>query len=429
MEPTRAYLTANYASARVRSVQRDGREWLVAPMTLIVPGVLNGSKGPLLYTLGEIKKNHDSWNHIPIVVNHPYVDGVPVSARDPDILEKFGVGHVFNALVRGKLVAEGWFDVAKLAKVEPDVLNSLRANRKIELSTGLFTTNVPAPKGVTFNGRGYSYIAKDFRPDHLAILTHERGACSLDDGCGVLVNSQSCSCGGTCSPCQEKHGMKLTPEQRKAAVDKIVANHGAFEDADRDFLNDMADDKLSKLVANCDMPAKGAAKAPAAPVEEEEEEEEEEAVVPGKKPPVANKGTELTAAEWYAQAPAEVKEAVKGALAVNAERKQELVERIVANAAADKRDALAKRLSAKSLDELRDIAELVPTANAAADEDDNPFVQRRANYAGAAGGPVANRGGKSASNVTLNADDRKDVLAPPTFNWEEEAKVLRSAGK
>ena len=43
-------LTVNFAG-QVKRVTRNGREWLVAPMSLINPGVLNGSKGALFYPL------------------------------------------------------------------------------------------------------------------------------------------------------------------------------------------------------------------------------------------------------------------------------------------------------------------------------------------------------------------------------------------
>ena len=41
-------VVANF-SGKARRETWDGREYLVAPATLIVPGVLNGSQGPLFY--------------------------------------------------------------------------------------------------------------------------------------------------------------------------------------------------------------------------------------------------------------------------------------------------------------------------------------------------------------------------------------------
>lgn len=196
-------LACNFAGS-IRYETLNGRSYIVAPLSMIVPGVLNGSKGPLLYPLPEIQKNADAWNGIPIVVNHPTDEkGNGISARHPKVLEESGIGQVFNTTVKGKLTAEGWFDVAKTNQVQPSIISSLQSGQPIELSTGLFTKNIPS-KGV-FNSKQYTYIATNYRPDHLAVLPDKKGACSLEDGCGVLINA-FCPTGRggginpTCSP-------------------------------------------------------------------------------------------------------------------------------------------------------------------------------------------------------------------------------------
>lgn len=180
-------ITANL-SGSVRRETLHGKEFLVAPLSMIVPGVLPGSKGPLLYPEEEVRKNPSAWNNIPIVVNHPMKDGIPVEARSPDILERYQIGTVFNAKYNGKLIAEGWFDVERTRKVNTGVYDMLLNGRPIELSTGLYTDNEPF-EGV-HNGREYKFIARNYRPDHLAILLTSKGACSLKDGCGVLINKK-----------------------------------------------------------------------------------------------------------------------------------------------------------------------------------------------------------------------------------------------
>jgi len=178
---------------KARTVIEGGRKYLVAPLTLIVPGVLSGSKGPLLYEPEEIARNHRAWDGMPLLINHPHdeLTNLPLSAQDPDrgpeIISKQGVGFNRNTKYKGRLQSEGWFDVAKLAQVHPDTLNRLRRGEPISLSTGLFTDN--EERQGSFNGRQFTHIARNFRPDHIAILTAGfEGACSLRDGCGVLVN-------------------------------------------------------------------------------------------------------------------------------------------------------------------------------------------------------------------------------------------------
>ena len=177
------------AVGRASRVSRGGREYLVAPMTLIVPGVLSGSMGPLYYSPEEVGRDPSLWDGVPMVVGHPVRNGSPVSARDPDVSLESEVGRVYRSAVKnGNLAAEGWFDVAATRRLSPDVLRRLEAGEAVELSTGLGLDREPAPQGSAHNGTVYTHIAKNFRPDHLAVLPDGVGACSVRDGCGVLVN-------------------------------------------------------------------------------------------------------------------------------------------------------------------------------------------------------------------------------------------------
>ena len=47
------------------------------------------------------------------------------------------------------------------------------------------------------DGQAYNAIATDLKPDHLAVLLHEKGACSWEDGCGIRANE-----GGESIPAQ-----------------------------------------------------------------------------------------------------------------------------------------------------------------------------------------------------------------------------------
>lgn len=184
------HLVANLTNCSTRYETLNGREYLVAPMALITPGVLNGSKGALYYPPEEVSRNVDAWNNTPIVVYHPMENGKGISARDPDVLNSQGIGFVFKAKYNKKLVAEGWFDIEKTKEVDNRILNSLEQGEKIELSTGLFTENEEAEDNANYGGKPYTAIARNYRPDHLAILPDQTGACSIKDGCGVLVNKK-----------------------------------------------------------------------------------------------------------------------------------------------------------------------------------------------------------------------------------------------
>lgn len=174
-----------------------GREYLVAPMTMIVPGVLSGNQGPMYYPPDEIARNPTAWENVPITIYHPSHNGEAVRVSDgspvaSEILASSGVGIVRNPSVdqTGKLRAEGWFDVQNLKRVDKrgnfHLYDRLVSGKRVELSTGLDLDREPVKDGTSNNGRVYHSIARNYRPDHLAVLPDRPGACSVKDGCGIF---------------------------------------------------------------------------------------------------------------------------------------------------------------------------------------------------------------------------------------------------
>lgn len=107
-------------------------------------------------------------------------------------MDRFGLGQVFKTrFERGVLKAEGWFDVDVVRKNDPALLSELEQGKVLEISTGLFTTDTPVENGIHTDGRPYKFVARQYVPDHLAVLgtIGQRGACSVDDGCGVNANA------------------------------------------------------------------------------------------------------------------------------------------------------------------------------------------------------------------------------------------------
>lgn len=173
----------------IRYVDVNGRQFIVAPMTILKSQVLPGSKGALYYPVEEIKKVSEQWNGKPLVSStHPKLNGRNVSANLPEIFQKQEIGRFYNSQVanNGDNTGEGWFDVELTKKHDSRIYNALVKGEKIEVSTGLYTEDKEAPKDSVCNGVPYSYIATDYRPDHIAILIEEKGACSVRDGCGVF---------------------------------------------------------------------------------------------------------------------------------------------------------------------------------------------------------------------------------------------------
>jgi hypothetical protein len=172
----------------LRYVNVNGREFAVAKIRILQPQVLEGSKGKLYYPPEEIEKDYERWNGMPMVVYHPNKDGKNISARDPWVMERQEIGRIYNAKLTDnyELDVEGWFDVELTKKIDDRVWKSLQDGKHIEISTGLYTKDEPAPNNSKYKDKEYTHVARNYRPDHLAILPDQVGACSVKDGCGVF---------------------------------------------------------------------------------------------------------------------------------------------------------------------------------------------------------------------------------------------------
>lgn len=175
---------------RMRHEQYQGKEYVVVPVAMLTEGVHNGSGGALYYPPEEMWRTAAAWNFKPVTLHHPNRNGQFVSAADPEVLERQQVGTVMNAAwADGKLRAEVWLDEDRMESLAPEILEALENDRTVEVSTGLFTDNVPAPG--TWGGKNYDFVARNHQPDHLALLPQGAGACSVADGCGLLTNKEN----------------------------------------------------------------------------------------------------------------------------------------------------------------------------------------------------------------------------------------------
>lgn len=164
----------------------EGRKHLVLPVVMMVEGVHNGSHGRLLHLSEELGKFPGSWDGIPVMVGHPQKDGQNISANSPDVIER-SVGRVYNTqMVGGKLKAEVWVDEQKIQSISPEAMEYIRKGSPLEVSVGVFTDE--QLENGDWKGEAYVAVAKNHRPDHLALLPGDRGACSWDDGCGIRTN-------------------------------------------------------------------------------------------------------------------------------------------------------------------------------------------------------------------------------------------------
>jgi hypothetical protein len=177
-------------NAKARRVTLDGRDFLVAPVVAATGGVMNGA----LATAEAFAESITAWEGMPITINHPQGDrGQQISAFSEGVVH---VGFLASPAVDDKFRAEAWFDVTALQEAGEDgqlVITNLEAGELTEVSTGYFCDLEPK-KGI-YQGRVYFGVQHNIKPDHLAILPHEIGACSVADGCGIpRTNAATCPC-------------------------------------------------------------------------------------------------------------------------------------------------------------------------------------------------------------------------------------------
>jgi hypothetical protein len=373
-------------AAAVRRETFEGREHVVAPVVMLVEGVHRD----LYYPASELADTPETWNGIPVTVNHPLRNGVPISANEPGVIDKAGIGRVFNSRWEGgKLRAEAWVDVAKAEKVSPEILAAIHNGAPLEVSTGVYT-NDDGVKG-EWNGEAYRATARGYRPNHLALLPDGQGACNWQDGCGIRLNG-SAACAemnagetGSAKPTAVEGSEASVPAQgagagqlqssmegrdmdRNEAITKLIeCKCSRFVANDRAWLESLTDEQLTAAadLTPVEPPAPAATPEPpaAAPVTLTAETPKIEF-----KPPAAP--VVLTAEQYVAQAPPAVAGVLRRALAREQAEKDSLVASLVAN----QRNRFPKdALEAKDIEELKAMADLAAIT---------------VNYAGQAGGAM-----------------------------------------
>lgn len=237
----------NLRVTEYRTEMMDGQHYLVVPVIMARNDVvMNGALLPAEEMFP------DAWNGVPVTLGHPSVDGESfLSANQPKVIEEWCVGRIFNSVVvDGVLKGEAWVQVDKARKIDPKILQHIK-DQPLDVSTGYFADAEPVTGDL--NGREYSAIHRNVRPDHLALLPGEVGACSWGDGCGVRTNRRS----------------KMKKEARTAFANLAKALGFKFsDDADED----------EKKMDNAEEDPKDKDKAKADPKEDDNEEKKEPAM-------------------------------------------------------------------------------------------------------------------------------------------------------
>ena len=182
--PAENKLATHMATAQFNRYEEfEGRPHLVAPVIAVMEEVLNGEFCPA----DEIGRYIDSWNGIPLPLDHPMDRGMPISANQPHLIQTRSLGRFFNARFDGRrLHGELWIDIEKANSLGGDaltVLQRLENGEPLEVSTAYFRDLEPGEG--EYGGQPYNGIQRNLRPDHLALLPNGVGAASWEHGAGA----------------------------------------------------------------------------------------------------------------------------------------------------------------------------------------------------------------------------------------------------
>ncbi|MEA3716251.1 hypothetical protein VBL48_18430 [Enterobacter hormaechei] len=187
-------ITTKVNSQSIRRETHNGREHLVLPSyTLPANVVMNGG----LYTAEEIDAHYQGLEGTLAPLGHPQVNGEFVSAFSP---EGLNVGYVgaWNRNVKksgNRIYVEKWVDVARAEESEGgrELLERVAAIERgedvppIHTSVAAFLDQLEPNEQQRATGAGW--VAKIHSMDHDAILLHEVGAATPEQGVGLMVNA------------------------------------------------------------------------------------------------------------------------------------------------------------------------------------------------------------------------------------------------
>ena len=163
----------------IESPWRVAGQVAIAPVTIMVEGVHHGSHGPLYWASHILRENTPKWNGVPVCFDHPMANGQPVS------IKRKSKDHIIG-YVRRPYFDESKQGIRAEVEVNADLLTQVQGIR--EVSAGVFSDEQYTSG--TWNGEQFEACSITMEPDHLALLTTQRGACSWEDGCGIRNNAR-----------------------------------------------------------------------------------------------------------------------------------------------------------------------------------------------------------------------------------------------
>lgn len=192
--PMQVNITTKVNSQSIRRETYNDREHLVLPSyTLPANVVMNGG----LYTQEQIDAHYKGLEGTLAPLGHPQVNGQFVSAFSP---EGINAGHIgaWNRNVKksgNRIYLEKWVDVARASESEGgrELLERVAAIERGEDVPPIHTSVAAFLDQLEPNEQeratGAEWVADIHRMDHDAILLHEVGAATPEQGVGLMVNA------------------------------------------------------------------------------------------------------------------------------------------------------------------------------------------------------------------------------------------------
>ena len=192
--PMQVNITTKVNSQSIRRETYNGREHLVLPSyTLPANVVMNGG----LYTQEQIDAHYKGLEGTLAPLGHPQVNGQFVSAFSP---EGINAGHIgaWNRNVKksgNRIYLEKWVDVARASESEGgrELLERVAAIERGEDVPPIHTSVAAFLDQLEPNEQqratGAEWVADIHSMDHDAILLHEVGAATPEQGVGLMVNA------------------------------------------------------------------------------------------------------------------------------------------------------------------------------------------------------------------------------------------------
>lgn len=221
----------------IRHENRKGVEHIILTSFTLPPNiVMNGG----LYPSEEIDKSFESLNRTPVTVEHPEIDGVFVSASDPEIDFDFRFG-AYNENARkmpdGRIALDKVINVQKALMTEKgkrllDRIEELENNAKarpIHTSVGVFLDVEETELATNEAGQEYTWIAREMVFDHDAILLDSVGASTPDQGTGIGINKERL---------KVSHYI-VDDEQREVKATNYLTNELSFDQIEHELFKEL----------------------------------------------------------------------------------------------------------------------------------------------------------------------------------------------